>query len=190
MKDREPERKVRPRSATITASGMSARFLKRNKGKDEEVDNVSGDSQNSSSAKETTVDEKEKDKKDKGGSKLKKSERRPHLSLSLSPPLSVPSSLSTPTTSDFLECARTPTAEQPRPSLVRHARSGSNLSASAREQRNNLDDSTSNLAEGVDIVTSSGKKKKSGMGIVKGVSVRAERLMRGFDSALDFVDGR
>jgi hypothetical protein len=67
MKDRGDETKVRARSATITASGMSARFLKRNKGKDDEVDNESGDNQNSSSAKEKTAEEKERVQKDKAG---------------------------------------------------------------------------------------------------------------------------
>jgi hypothetical protein len=189
-RDKEDERKVRPRSATITASGMTARFLKKNKAKDEELDNTSGDNQNASGTKEKTLDgdDKDRDKKDKAGSKLKKSERRPQLSLTFSPPPSIPYSLPTPTTSDFVESARTPTAERPRVSLVRHVRSGSSLRVGSGEERSNHDGQAS--AEDFEAVTGSGKKKKPGMGIVKGVSVRAERFMRGFDSALDFVDGR
>jgi hypothetical protein len=35
-----------------------------------------------------------------------------------------------------------------------------------------------------------GKRTKNGLGLVRGVSVRAEKLMKGLDNAMDFVDGK
>ncbi|KAG2147630.1 hypothetical protein DEU56DRAFT_784992 [Suillus clintonianus] len=59
---------------------------------------------------------------------------------------------------------------------IRHAHSGSNLRSTPTEHLHRAQD-----AEG----SSSGKKK---VGIVRGMSMRAEKLVRGLDAAIDFVD--
>ncbi|KAG0705730.1 hypothetical protein DFH29DRAFT_905700 [Suillus ampliporus] len=75
--------------------------------------------------------------------------------------------------------AGTPSSSSSRGTHIRHARSGSNLRLSSTEhvgQTHRAQD-----AEG-----SNGAKKK--FGIVRGMSIRAEKLVRGLDAAIDFVD--
>ncbi|KAG2756625.1 hypothetical protein P692DRAFT_20766288 [Suillus brevipes Sb2] len=59
---------------------------------------------------------------------------------------------------------------------IRHAHSGSNLRSAQTENLHRAQD-----AEG----SNAGKKK---LGIVRGMSMRAEKLVRGLDAAIDFVD--
>ena len=69
-----------------------------------------------------------------------------------------------------------------RTSILRHVRSGSSLYDTL---------STSSGDEPpADGSRPGGSKKSSGMGLVRGVSVRAGKLVRGLDAALDFVDAR
>lgn len=67
----------------------------------------------------------------------------------------------------------------PRGTHIRHARSGSNLRLSPMEHV------VSYRAQDAAEVSSGGKKK---VGIVRGMSMRAEKLVRGLDPAIDFVD--
>jgi hypothetical protein len=67
-------------------------------------------------------------------------------------------------------------ASSSRGAHIRHAHSGSNLRSAPTENLHRAQD-----AEG----SSSGKKK---LGIVRGMSMRAEKLVRGLDAAIDFVD--
>jgi len=68
------------------------------------------------------------------------------------------------------------TSSSSRGTHIRHAHSGSNLRPATIENLHRAQD-----AEG----SSTGKKK---VGIVKGMSMRAEKLVRGLDAAIDFVD--
>ena len=63
---------------------------------------------------------------------------------------------------------------------IRHAQSGSNLRLSPTEQPG------SQGLRAHDAEGSSGGKKK--VGLVRGMSMRAEKLVRGLDAAIDFVD--
>lgn len=63
---------------------------------------------------------------------------------------------------------------------IRHAHSGSNLRLSSTEHAGSQSHRAQD-AEG----SSVGKKK---VGIVRGMSIRAEKLVRGLDAAIDFVD--
>jgi hypothetical protein len=69
----------------------------------------------------------------------------------------------------------------PRGAHIRHARSGSNLRSSPTNHGGSQGHRAQDVAEG-----SSGGKKK--VGIVRGMSMRAEKLVRGLDAAIDFVD--
>lgn len=69
-----------------------------------------------------------------------------------------------------------PSSSSSRGTHIRHAHSGSNLRPAPTENLHRAQD-----AEG----SSTGKKK---VGIVRGMSMRAEKLVRGLDAAIDFVD--
>ncbi|KAG2074172.1 hypothetical protein BDR04DRAFT_1229434 [Suillus decipiens] len=69
-----------------------------------------------------------------------------------------------------------PSSSSSRVTHIRHAHSGSNLRPVPTENLHRAQD-----AEG----SSTGKKK---VGIVRGMSMRAEKLVRGLDAAIDFVD--
>lgn len=69
-----------------------------------------------------------------------------------------------------------PSSSSSRGTHIRHAHSGSNLRSVPTENLHRVQD-----AEG----SSTGKKK---VGIVRGMSMRAEKLVRGLDAAIDFVD--
>ncbi|OJA18877.1 hypothetical protein AZE42_06290 [Rhizopogon vesiculosus] len=69
----------------------------------------------------------------------------------------------------------------PRSTHIRHALSGSNLRLAPAEHVFGSQSHRAQDAEG----SSSGKKK---VGIVRGMSMRAEKLVRGLDAAIDFVD--
>ncbi|EGN99077.1 hypothetical protein SERLA73DRAFT_137206 [Serpula lacrymans var. lacrymans S7.3] len=72
--------------------------------------------------------------------------------------------------------------------LIRHARSGSNLQM--RSTAHNIAEVTSDQEGGdTDNATGSGSKKRQN-GIMRGMSIRAEKFVRGLDSALEFVEGR
>ncbi|KAH7912340.1 hypothetical protein BJ138DRAFT_1178917 [Hygrophoropsis aurantiaca] len=80
----------------------------------------------------------------------------------------------------------------PRPrqrDAIRHARSGSNLRVSSAPQPNEIEPSISHPGDPANANGSGGKKlHDGGRSIIRGVSMRAERLVRGLDSAIDFVD--
>lgn len=68
-----------------------------------------------------------------------------------------------------------------RTSILRHVRSGSNL----QKKREEHEPASPTMEE-----DPNGGRVRRRLGLVKGVSVQAERIARGLDSALDFVDGR
>jgi len=74
-----------------------------------------------------------------------------------------------------------------RTSILRHVRSGSNLHRKREESEPPLPVSASAQEEGSSTNGTSQKKRR---GLVKGVSLQAEKFAKGLDSALDFVDGR
>ena len=74
-----------------------------------------------------------------------------------------------------------------RTSILRHVRSGSNLHRRREESEPPLPVSAPAQEEGSSAHGSAQKKRR---GLVKGVSLQAEKFARGLDTALDFVDGR
>lgn len=109
---------------------------------------------------------------------------KPKLSLALSNPSS-PSVPQTRVEDPELAPPMTavPTDQHPRrTSILRHVRSGSNLHRKREDSNSQPLPTPEGEAGGL------GVKKRSG--IVRGVSMQAERFARGLDSALDFVDGR
>ena len=74
-----------------------------------------------------------------------------------------------------------------RTSILRHVRSGSNLHRKREESEPPLPVSAPAQEEGSSTNGTSQKKRR---GLVKGVSLQAEKFAKGLDSALDFVDGR
>ncbi|KIJ66645.1 hypothetical protein HYDPIDRAFT_127846 [Hydnomerulius pinastri MD-312] len=83
-----------------------------------------------------------------------------------------------------LRTIREPSVHRSGPSTsVRHAHSGSNLGASSSD--------VAEMHGPGDAETSSpGASSKRQSAFVRGVSMRAEKLVRGLDSAIDFVDGK
>jgi hypothetical protein len=156
---------VRRRSSTITAGGTKL-LRKKDKGKETEVQPPQP---YEASAPDThTV-------------KRKKSIlSRPHLSLAFSDP-------STSDIEDF-QLAKTAVTSQspPRTSILRHARSASNLQSTRLVHAEAISPA---ITEDPDVLIAAQEERKTG--IVKGVSAQAERLLaKGWDSALGFVDGR
>lgn len=74
-----------------------------------------------------------------------------------------------------------------RTSILRHVRSGSNLHRRREESEPPLPNTAPVQEEGS---STNGSSQRKRMGLVKGVSLQAEKFARGLDSALDFVDGR
>ncbi|KAG1853466.1 hypothetical protein DFJ58DRAFT_883671 [Suillus subalutaceus] len=81
-----------------------------------------------------------------------------------------------PSTAINGSCTGPPSSSSSRRTHIRHAHSGSNLRPAPTENLHRAQD-----AEG----SSTGKKK---VRIVRGMSMRAEELVRGLDAAIDFVD--
>lgn len=155
---------TRRRSSTVTAGVSSRLRKKKDKGKGKE-----------SGRAET-----------EGNESIKSSLRpKPKLSLIFSdhPPPSSSSAADTSEHSGSVASAAAGNNDQHsrRTSILKHVRSGSSLYKKREENE------PSSPAKEED---PSGGGVRRRLGLVKGVSAQAEKLARGLDSALDFVDGR
>ena len=151
---------VRQRSSTVTAGGPKL-LRKKDKSKETEEGQASAPDTHTVKRKKSILS-------------------RAHLSLAFSDP-------STSDSEDF-QLAKTTAISQspPRTSILRHARSASNLQNTRLVHAEAINPA---VGEDPDVpIIAQGERKT---GIVKGVSAHAERLLaKGWDSTLGFVDGR
>jgi hypothetical protein len=143
---------------------------------------------------------REKESEDGDARELTTGRDRPKLSVAVSSPESIPGG-STRDTSfgsqhlQSLSATTAGTSTKPRPSILRHVRSGSSLYGGCvgSSSLHVSEDSITSVAVsyGADGNSSgTGTRKASEMGLVRGVSVRATKFVKKLDAALDFVDGR
>jgi hypothetical protein len=154
---------------------------------------------------------KEDDRCTTMGSMSSKDSKKPKLALVFSNP-STASASPDPNLRDHwltqpIRGAAASDSFQNTPAPIRHARSQSNLQRGSSKGEETIGEGlsssslwtreTTNASEAAVMDAAAGTSAGAGgsggkkrMRIVKGVSVQAEKLARGLDSALDFVDGR